>query len=75
VKGFDVHLPKNAMARDFYHNTVRLALERDGWQITHDPYPVRVEDVGYEIDLGAEMLIAAQKESTKIAVEPGRRSD
>ncbi len=63
------------MARDFYHNTVRLALERDGWQITHDPYPVRIEDVGYEIDLGAEMLIAAQKESTKIAVEPGRRSD
>ncbi|TAE25396.1 MAG: XisH protein [Cytophagales bacterium] len=57
------------MARDFYHDTVRFALERDGWQITHDPYPVRIEDVGYEIDLGAEMLIAAQKESVKIAVE------
>ena len=57
------------MARDLYHNNVRQALEKDGWNITHDPYPVRVEDVGYEIDLGAEILIAAQKDSLKIAVE------
>lgn len=57
------------MARDFYHNNVRDALEKDGWKITHDPYQVRVEDVGYEIDLGAEILIAAEKDSTKIAVE------
>ncbi len=57
------------MARDLYQNNVRQALEKDGWHITHDPYPVRIEDVGYEIDLGAEMLIAAQKDSHKIAVE------
>lgn len=57
------------MARDFYHNNVRDALEKDGWKITHDPYQVRIEDVGYEIDLGAEILIAAEKDSIKIAVE------
>lgn len=57
------------MARDLYHQNVRLALEKDGWTITHDPYSIRVEDVGYEIDLGAEMLLAAQKDSQKIAVE------
>ena len=57
------------MARDLYQNNVRQALEKDGWHITHDPYPVRIEDVGYEIDLGAEMLITAQKDSHKIAVE------
>ncbi len=24
-------------ARDIYHDTVRNALEKDGWTITHDP--------------------------------------
>jgi XisH protein len=57
------------MARDFYHENVREALEKDGWQITHDPYPVKVDDVSYEIDFGAEPLLAAEKEGLKIAVE------
>ena len=38
------------MAKDFYHTNVKEALEKDGWRITHDPYPVNVEEVGYEID-------------------------
>jgi XisH protein len=25
-------------ARDYYHEVVRLALQKDGWTITHDPY-------------------------------------
>lgn len=57
------------MAKDFYHDNFREALERDGWQITHDPYPLRVGNIGYEVDYGAEKLIAAQKGSEKIAVE------
>ena len=57
------------MARDYYHDNVRQALEKDGWRITHDPYPLKVDDVGYEIDLGAEPLIAAEKEDITIAVE------
>ena len=57
------------MARDFYHYNVREALEKDGWLITHDPYPVKVEGVGYEIDFGAEPLLGAQKDESRIAVE------
>ena len=57
------------MARDFYHNNVKLALEDDGWLITHDPYSIRIDEVGYEIDFAAEPIIAAEKEETKIAIE------
>jgi hypothetical protein len=57
------------MAKDFYHNNVKLALENDGWFITHDPYPVKIDDVGYEIDFAAEAIIAAEKAETKIAIE------
>lgn len=57
------------MAKDFYHNNVREALEKDGWKITHDPYPVKIEAVGYEIDFGAEPLMAAEKDERKIAIE------
>jgi hypothetical protein len=57
------------MAKDFYHDNVRQALEKDGWRITHDPYPLKVEDVGYEIDFGAEPIIAAEKDEQKIAIE------
>ena len=57
------------MAKDFYHNNVKEALIKDGWVITHDPYTVKVDEVGYEIDFGAEPLIAAEKEEKRIAVE------
>lgn len=57
------------MAKDFYHDNVREALEKDGWRITDDPYPLKVDDVGYEIDFGAEPLIAAEKDEITIAVE------
>lgn len=57
------------MAKDFFHHVVKSALEKDGWRITHDPYKMRVEDVLYEVDLGLERLIAAEKAGDKIAVE------
>ncbi len=28
------------MAKDFYHDNARLALEKDGWKITDDPFLV-----------------------------------
>jgi hypothetical protein len=55
--------------RDHYHDALRRALEKDGWTITHDPYSLPYGAVIVEIDLGAEQLIAAEKESDKIAVE------
>ena len=57
------------MAKDFYHEQVRRALEKDGWKITHDPYELTVDTVDYEIDFGAERLIAAEKKGQAIAVE------
>lgn len=26
------------MAKDIYHQTVKIALEKEGWIITHDPF-------------------------------------
>lgn len=57
------------MAKDLYHDQVKAALQKDGWQITDDPYELRVGGVEMYIDLGAEQIIAAQRGSTKIAVE------
>lgn len=28
------------MARDFIHESVQMALEKDGWRITHDPFTI-----------------------------------
>ena len=57
------------MAKDFYHYHFKTALEKEGWNVTDDPFELRIGRVGYEIDLGAEKLIAANKGSEKIAVE------
>lgn len=57
------------MARDRFHDVVKTALEKEGWQITADPYEVKTGDVDFEIDLAAEQLIAATRGNQKIAVE------
>ena len=57
------------MARDILHPIVRKVLLNDGWDIMHDPYAIRVKGRNYEVDLGAEQLVAAEKGITKIAVE------
>ncbi|NJL11269.1 MAG: fatty-acid oxidation protein subunit alpha [Calothrix sp. SM1_7_51] len=57
------------MARDLFHYVVRNALEKEGWKITSDPYEIKVDDVGFEIDLAAEQLLAAEREGQIIAVE------
>ncbi|MCB0583095.1 MAG: hypothetical protein KDD10_27705 [Phaeodactylibacter sp.] len=57
------------MAKDVFHIHVKEALEKDGWAITDDPYVLRAEEIEYEVDLGAEKLIAATKANEKIAVE------
>lgn len=57
------------MAKDFFHDVVRDALVADGWQLTHDPFPIDYGDVQMQIDLGAERLLAAERGAEKIAVE------
>ncbi|WP_373529282.1 XisH family protein [Nostoc sp.] len=56
-------------ARDIFHNAVKQALEKEGWKITHDPLPVSFELGDMYIDLGAEKILAAEREGEKIAVE------
>src|SRR5262245_16898619 len=56
-------------ARDFYHDDVKLALIADGWTITHDPLVLKVGFKDLFVDLGAERLLAADKEGQKIAIE------
>ena len=56
-------------AKDKYHEHVKDALIKDGWEITHDPYRLDLGKFSYEIDLGAEKLIGAEKEHQKIIVE------
>ncbi|MEZ4525882.1 MAG: element excision factor XisH family protein [Desulfobacterales bacterium] len=55
--------------RDIYHDTVRHALEKDGWKITHDPFPLEIGEKTLSADLGAERLISAEKGLKKIVIE------
>ncbi|WP_318528427.1 element excision factor XisH family protein [Plectonema radiosum] len=56
-------------SRDIYHNTVKNALLKDGWTITHDPLRLEWGKKDLYVDLGAEQLIGAENAERKIAVE------
>ena len=56
-------------AKDIYHETVKHALIKDGWKITHDPLALKWGSKDLFIDIGAERLMAAEKAGEKIAVE------
>ena len=55
--------------KDIYHDTVKNALIKDGWIITHDPLTLSFGGRDTYVDLGAERLIGFTKEEEKIAVE------
>lgn len=58
------------MAKDIYHQAVRTALEKDGWKITNDPYLIpRKNRKAYEVDLGVEKFLAAERGTERIAIE------
>lgn len=57
------------MAKDKFHYEFKQALEDDGWQITDDPLIVKTGSFAVQIDIGADKLIAAEKDNQKIAVE------
>jgi len=56
-------------AKDFYHHTVKQALIKAQWTITHDPLFLSWAKRNLFIDLGAKQLIAAEQQERKIAVE------
>ena len=57
------------MAKDIFHENVRIALIKEGWSITEDPLHIDLDETYVEIDLAAEMVFAAEREREKIAVE------
>jgi len=58
------------MAKNIYHRVVKEALIKDGWSITHDPYFInRLNKKAFEVDLGGEKIIGAERGVEKIAVE------
>jgi XisH protein len=56
-------------ARDIYHETVKIALQKEGWMITHDPFPLQIGKKRLSADLGAERSIGAEKGLRRIVVE------
>jgi hypothetical protein len=56
-------------AKDAIHDIVKTADIKDGWKITHDPYIIQYDDTRVYADLGAEKVIAAEKDKQKILVE------
>ncbi len=56
-------------AKDRYHDCVKNALIKDGWVITHDPLRLPWGKKDMYVDLGAELLLAAEKDQRHIAVE------
>ncbi len=56
-------------ALDLYHDSVKNALVKDGWTITHDPYTLTFGQRNVFVDLGAERMLAAEKGQDRIAVE------
>ena len=42
------------MTKDIFHEAVKVALQKDGWTITHNP--LYIESLGFRIpiDLGAQ---------------------
>ncbi len=58
------------MARDLFHNNVREALLKEGWNITHDPLRIPIDGGSHmDIDMAAEIVFGAEKGGEKIAVE------
>jgi hypothetical protein len=56
-------------AKDIFHDVVKKALVKQDWIITDDPLLVQFRDIDLYVDLGAEKMIAAEKNGEKIAIE------
>lgn len=55
--------------RDNSHFSLRRAIEKDGWVITDDPLILILKQTVLKADLGAEKILAAEKQGNKIAIE------
>jgi hypothetical protein len=55
--------------KDSVQDAFIIALQLDGWIITHDPLTLKLRSRSVFVDLGAEKLLEAEKNGQKIAVE------
>jgi XisH protein len=58
-------------AKDIFHESVKVALQKDGWIILREDWYIEVDTMGLGIyiDLAAQKFIEAEKEGKRIAVE------
>lgn len=56
-------------AKDVFHECVKRALQKERWVITDDPLRFKFGNVNFQVDLGAEQLVAAERAGEKIAIE------
>lgn len=52
-------------AKDIFHQAVKQALQKEQWLITDDPLRLKFGDVNFQVDLGEERVLAAQKAGEK----------
>lgn len=57
---FALHLWLLVSAKDIFHEAVKVALQNDGWTITHDPLTIDLVDRQLQVDLGAEQEVIVQ---------------
>ena len=57
------------MAKKIYQNTVKVALQKEGWLITNDPLTLTAGKRDVFVDLAAERILMAQRQAEKIAIE------
>ncbi|MGB3238532.1 MAG: element excision factor XisH family protein [Geitlerinemataceae cyanobacterium] len=55
-------------AKDVFHDVLKVALEKEGWKITHDPLVLDGAEPELSIDLAAEKCSEVSQETRKIAV-------
>jgi hypothetical protein len=56
-------------AKDIFHDVVKKSLVKQGWIITDDPLLVQFRDIDLYVDLGAEKMIAAEKNGKKLPLK------
>jgi hypothetical protein len=56
-------------AHDLIHESVKSAIIKDGWTITHDPCVIAIEGERLLADPGAERPFAAERGDERIVVE------
>ena len=56
-------------AKDYYHEPFARTLQKNVQTITHDPLTIPVDGTNLLIDIGAELIVTAQRVGQRIAVE------